>query len=103
MSILPVPTGFVELKCGGTLQTLKVYGTFLVAAGKINEPHKILNLNAKQSKGKQEFLEYENEKNELFRNTLETEGSGLKTFAKEPSAEEAAEEATFEEEVEFVL
>ncbi len=101
VSILPIGST-VTITCGGGLQTLKVRGTFLVPAGNVGEPHTLLILNAKQKKGVQEPLEYENELKEKIKNTLETEGSGSKVFAFEKSGEEAEEEATFEEEVEFV-
>ncbi len=103
ISILPVPTGFVEINCGKGAQVLKVYGSFLVGPIPFKTPKLIYNFNAKQKKGKQEPLKYFNEKGEELENSLETEGvSGLKKFKKERSGEEAAEEVKFEEEVEFV-
>jgi hypothetical protein len=101
VTILP-GTRQIIINCGGTTQTLKVNGGFLVSAGNVNEPHKILKLEAKQTGGVQEFTEFETEKKEKVKTILETEGEGLKKFGKTQSGEEAGEEATFEEEVEFI-
>lgn len=102
-SILPIPTGFVEIKCKTLLGTevLKVYGTFLIPV-KANTLSTKYTEEAKQEKGVQKPLEYENEAGEKVKNTLETEGvSGPEVFKKEQSGEEAKGEVTFEEEVEF--
>ncbi len=100
ISILPKGST-IKVICGG-LQTLDLRGSFLVPVPKFKEPSAKWTFAAKQKKGVQEPLEYENETKEKLPNFLETEGAGTKTFAFEKSAEEAEEEVTFEEEVEFV-
>jgi hypothetical protein len=90
----------VIINCPG--QTLHVRGTFIVPVLTFNKPASKYTFTAKQKKGVQEPIEFETAEGEKIKNTLETEGSGLKTFAFEQSGEEAEEEATFEEEVEFI-
>jgi hypothetical protein len=100
MSILPIGSTITITCTGG--QTLKVRGSFIVPAGKVKEPHKLLILKAQETKGVQAPIEYETAEGVKIKNTLEMEGSGTKVFAFEQLGEEIEEEATFEEEVEFV-
>lgn len=105
LTILP-RTRQIRLNCGGTLQRLNINGGFLLSAGNINEPHIELKFAAKQKEGKQEFTKFETGEHPIGEKieettTLETEGSGFKSFGKTVSGEEAAGEATFEEEVEL--
>lgn len=92
----------VTINCLSGAQILKVRGTFIVPVKTFKVPALKYTFAAKQKKGVQEPLEYENEAGEKIKNTLETEGTKGKVFAFEKSGEEAQEEATFEEEVEFV-
>jgi hypothetical protein len=98
-TILP-RTRQVVLICSA-LQTIKVNGGFLVDSGEIEKAHKVLTNAAKQTGGVQELTEFETEAKAIETTTLETEGSGLKKFAKTQAGAEVASEANFEEEVEF--
>jgi hypothetical protein len=105
LTILP-RTRQVRINCGGTTQTLKVNGGFLVDAGEIEKAHKVLKFEAKQTEGKQELTEFETgaksiEEKAIETTTLETEGEGLKKFGKTLSGEEATGEVEFTPEVEF--
>jgi hypothetical protein len=99
LPLTPTPRQIV-LICSA-LQTLKVNGGFLAEAGEIEKAHTELKIEAKQKKGVQEFKEFETEAKVIETTTLETEGSGLKKFAKTQSGEEAVGTVTFEEAVEF--
>ncbi|HXB65730.1 MAG TPA: hypothetical protein VNV42_12750 [Solirubrobacteraceae bacterium] len=98
-TILPRTRQIVVL-CSA-LQTIKINGGFLAEAGEIEKSHTELTLSAKQKGGVQELTEFETEAKVIETTTLETEGSGLKKFAKTQSAAEAALTITFEEAVEF--
>jgi hypothetical protein len=100
LSILPLGTT-VTITCAGG-ETLHVRGTFIVPVKTFKAASTKYTFAAKETGGVQEPIEYETAAKEKIKNTLETEGSGTKTFAFEQSGEEAEEEATFEEEVEFI-
>jgi len=99
LTILP-RTRQVVINCSA-LQTLKINGGFLAEAGEIEKAHTELEIRAKQLLGVQEFTEFETETKAIERTTLETEGSGLKTFKKTQSGEQSAGKIRFAEEVEF--
>jgi hypothetical protein len=67
----------VSITC--LIVTLKVKGSTLCPLTPINTKTKSLTLTCKQTKGIQEYTEYENEKGEILKDITETTKSG-KTF-----------------------
>jgi hypothetical protein len=100
ISVLPVTKGGFQFNCGG-LWPITVSGSFLVRVLPVNELKTTYIFEAKQKHGVQEPPEYENGAGEKVEATLDSESTGLHTWAKEGSATEAEWKAVFEEEVEF--
>jgi hypothetical protein len=85
------------------LEKLKVRGSVIgvIAAKDVNTPVTEVELVFKQTGGKQEPSQYENEKGEKVTDITETEGSGLKTFKFEPSGLSSTDVLKFEETIEI--
>lgn len=82
------------------LQKLKVRGSVIGVVTPINTVTSELTLTFKETSGKQEPSEYENEEGKKVKDITEAEGSGLKTFKFEPSGLSLTDTLKFEEAVE---
>ncbi len=107
ISILPIgSTILIDIGKPIIFASILVRGTFLVPFRRgLKEPFLTETGEAKQTKGIQEFTEFEVEKEgktEKVKNTLESKGEKGVKFEFEQSGEEASEEVKFEEEVELV-
>jgi len=106
LTILPQSTASVTLECTG-LQKLKVRHGLVIPVrkpAKIGTLAKIFTIEAKQSKGVQQFTKYKINSTEAEKEDfLETEASGfVENFAYKQSGEETGEvEVEFEEEAEL--
>lgn len=108
IALLTSPLGeTILLDCPTDKRSLRVRGSFLVPLSPIGKLSNVYNLVAKQSGGVQEPTEYEGEKGEILKNTLEVEVVNEKTGEVEVPKTQAGlsgeEKLTFEEEVEFRL
>lgn len=89
----------ITIECTGLAsETLKVKGSTLCPT--TTALSKKATITCKESKGKQEFTEYE-EAGSKIKDITETEGSGTKSFKFEESALSSTNELEFEEEVEI--
>jgi hypothetical protein len=105
LDVSPATAGgkFAEFECSGTTIVVK-NGTAAedsligrIAAAEVGVQEHEVTIKFKQTSGKQEPKEYENEKGEKFGDFLESEGiGGSGAFARKPSAEEATEKIVFE-------